>query len=205
MNGLPSYDYSSAPKGIIDNTQKIFIGIPVLLAMEGSTARYNKDWLITAGHNKFIESLNSKNFIRHPTCDIALIHNSVDSKHDNSVGLGKIYSNEPVWLVGYPGFSPIAVNKATYNSDFKGGLTGSKSESNCQYSAFNGVAISGMSGGGVYNKDGKLSGIITGIATLVNSSGVKSKHMYAAAAMISTYQNWITNTINSYNNSHQKL
>jgi hypothetical protein len=42
-NGYPSYKYDLVSDAVINNTEKIFIGLPVFFSIEGSSARYNED------------------------------------------------------------------------------------------------------------------------------------------------------------------
>ena len=181
INGIPNFDSSVVKKEVIANTEKIFIGIPTLLAMEGSSARYNEDWIVTAGHNYLI----NRDMIKHPFCDIALIK----SKGSNTVNRGLLYKNEKAFLVGYPGALPlpIAVNEGPYVLDFTG-LDG------CLYTAIDATIIGGMSGGGAYNQKGELIGINVGYSDFVRNDGKTFKHISFIMAFPSV-QKWIDSVI----------
>jgi hypothetical protein len=155
-NGIPTMSYSSTTPEALENTEKLFVGVPVLLSMEGSSARLNEDWIVTVKHNSLIMGLQGVESYEHPTCDIALIK----SKGDNVVPTGKLYSNDKVVHVGYPVGMPLSVNEGVYLGD-----TSVRGWGECSYSATTGVVMSGMSGGGVYNAAGELVGVNHGFAT----------------------------------------
>lgn len=138
--------------GVLDNTGKKFVGIPVLLSMEGSYARLNKDWIITAAHNRPI--LPQETFY-HPTCDVALYKDSTAS--EGVLEAGVVYYGESVFHVGYP----LAHGEVSQ----KGVVVGDTVDSDgCRYTITTASVMGGMSGGGVYNQQGELIGITNGIS-----------------------------------------
>lgn len=149
-NGIPTMNYSSTTPEALENTEKLFVGIPFLLGMEGSTARLNEDWVITVKHNSAIMDVQGLESYEHPTCDVALIK----SKGTNFVPVGKVYTNEDLVHVGYPLGLPLAVNEGTYVGDVN-----IEGWGDCMYSATTAVVMGGMSGGGVYNSNGELVGV----------------------------------------------
>lgn len=156
-NGRPTYDTSSLNNQQVENTVKIFAGVPILLGMEGSAARLNEEWMVTAAHNMPILVATGKWDVRvHPTCDIAVYR----SKGSNTVPLGTAFIGDTVTAVGYPMGMPLAVNQGT--------IVGNVNMSDypeCVSVATTAVIAQGMSGGGVYNDKGELIGVVHGYAT----------------------------------------
>jgi hypothetical protein len=155
-NGKIYHDTSLITNKEIENTEKIFAGVPVLLSMEGSTARLDENWVVTAAHNKPIFIAQGKlDVIYHPTCDIAIYR----SKGDNTVKVGTAYNGDTVNHVGYPMGLPMSVSQ--------GQIVGSvnmEEYPECTMVATTGTIAKGMSGGGVYNDAGELIGINQGFA-----------------------------------------
>lgn len=143
-----------------NNSEKIFIGVPSLLALEGTTVRLNEEWMLTAGHNKLILMAQGykegENVFYHPTCDVALIR-------EHGVGgseIGLLYSGEYVYHTGYAMLQGFKVWKGEYLGDIV-----AYGWEDCYMSASSAENASGMSGGGVYTKDGTLVGITHGTAS----------------------------------------
>lgn len=153
-NGIPNI-YGNIQDGIKQDNEKIFFGIPLLLGLEGSVARLDNEWLITAAHNKPILKMTGKEVFYHPTCDIALVRK--EGRTDRPIGL--VYSGQPVTHVGYPLGLPLSSSEGEYVGDVN--VNG---WDNCQMSGTTGVIMMGMSGGGVYNGAGELIGINHGYA-----------------------------------------
>lgn len=140
------------PSSVMDNTGKKFVGIPVLLSMEGSYARLNDEWIITAAHNRPI--LPQKTFY-HPTCDVALYKN--DNAAESVLDAGVVYYGEEVFHVGYPLLYGEVSQKGVVVGD-------TIDDEGCRYTITTAVMRGGMSGGGVYNSKGHLIGINNGIS-----------------------------------------
>ena len=155
-NGVPSIGVNQNDKAIAENTEKMFVGIPVVLSLDGSTARLNNEWLVTNAHNKPIIDMQNLEAYYHPTCDIALIRES----GDNIVDVGLVYKGESVKHIGYPIGMPISVNYGKYYGDI---TISNFTYNDCTYSVSDGVVASGMSGGGVYNSQNELVGINVGV------------------------------------------
>ena len=51
-NGFYEGVASGTPKNVLSENKKIFIGVPLLLSLTGSSAKYNNEWYVTAAHNK---------------------------------------------------------------------------------------------------------------------------------------------------------
>jgi hypothetical protein len=156
-NGFYEGYSSTTPENIEKYNEKIFLGIPVALAFEGSSVRINDEWVATAAHNKVI--LLGREVYYHPRCDFALIRDKTDKKTEYPK-VGFVYENvgyNEVYHVGYPLLAPLSSHKGKYLGDV------SNPTDNCYYSATDSTVISGMSGGGVYNKYGEVVGVTIGI------------------------------------------
>ncbi|AGG58182.1 hypothetical protein VPDG_00020 [Vibrio phage henriette 12B8] len=157
-NGIPSFKTSGIDEAMIANTEKTFVGVPILMSAEGSTARLNSEWLVSAAYNWIILDVLYDEVYYHPTCDIALIRD----RGDNVVNVGDLYEGDDAYIVGYPmNLAPISVNKGKYYSDT---AIPKYQYPDCMYGVIDANSISGMSGGGTYSTDHELVGIYVGIA-----------------------------------------
>lgn len=154
LNGIPNPIPNVTPEQV-DGVEKTFAGIPAVLAIEGSTVRLDEDWLLTNAHNEPILKLTGADYIKHPTCDVALVK---DSGEPIDYGFGVIYPYEEITHVGYPIFMPLSSSNGMYFQDV---IT--TNFPNCKMSMSTGTLMSGMSGGGVFNKRGELVGVNQGI------------------------------------------
>ena len=148
-NGVSSLASDLDPQ-IEHNNKKMFVGIPILFGLEASSVRLDENWILTAKHNKVLLNLLGIEAYYHPHCDIALIPEQ--GKGHSKVGL--VYRGESVVHIGYPMAFPLAENHGIYLGEV---LVDSWQK--CVMSASTGVIATGMSGGGVYNKQGELVGI----------------------------------------------
>lgn len=154
LNGIPNPIPNVTPEQV-NGVEKTFAGIPALFAIEGSSVRLDEDWVLTNAHNELILTLTGADYIKHPTCDVALVRdrgNSVD------YGLGVIYPYEGITHVGYPIFMPLSSSEGMYFQDVT-----TLDYPSCQMSMSTGSLMSGMSGGGVFNKQDELVGINQGV------------------------------------------
>jgi hypothetical protein len=154
MNGIPNVTLTS--NKVTERVEKIFVGVPVLLSLEGSSARLDEEWFVTAAHNKLILDTTQGEVYYHPTCDIALVKEE---------GLGSevapLVVNESLRLVGYPIGLPISINSGTHI-----GFVNIADYVNCTATDIaTATTISGMSGGGVYNNSDQLVGVVGGVIT----------------------------------------
>lgn len=118
---------------------------------------YNEKYSITVGHVK--DFSNSVNFVsRHPNCDVALLNKGYSAENSNPT-----FSNsklgENVTLYGHAGgknkeeivngkiVQYITVTLGEYSKD-------------CKVAVVDARVKKGMSGGPVYNDDGKIVGVI---------------------------------------------
>lgn len=182
-NGIPSIteDISAA---VAESNEKIFVGIPSLMALEGTSARLDSEWMVTAAHNKPILEVQALEVYYRPTCDIALYRKA----GTETTKVGKVYQNQQVTHVGYPVNIPLATGTGTYLGDVT--LTNWTA---CVYSATSGVVMGGMSGGGVYNDNGELLGVSHGFldVTVTWESGV-SYDSPAVFLSLLAVQDWLT-------------
>lgn len=143
---------TEAPLEIESNVYKKFIGIPLLLGMEGSYVRLSDDWILTAKHNWPLFPLSE--WVSHDKCDVAL----VKMKGEGGLNVGLVYPGDAVLHSGYPIGGGFTSTTGNYIGDV---FVVSYPE--CQMSATTGVIQQGMSGGAV-SKDNQLIGIIHGYA-----------------------------------------
>lgn len=137
---------------VSDQVEKMFFGVPLVLALEGSRVRLNDEWVLTAKHNSPILPADT---IYHPTCDIALVPSKIDQEVEAKVGAG--YSHDDFYFAGYPLAHGYTVTEGKYLGDLY-----IDDWEGCTFSATtNGIGV-GMSGGGVFTADGNLVGIIHG-------------------------------------------
>lgn len=154
----------TTPQVAVDNTHKVFVGIPAFLSLEGSVSRLDSEWMVTAAHNAPLLKAQLKDVFYHPKCDIALYRDRDDS-FDGQVG--KVYPNQNVYHVGYPTGMPMVSSLGQYAFDVSDPSDG------CVYSATTSGVISGMSGGGVYNEKGELLGVTRGfISETITFNGI---------------------------------
>lgn len=153
-NGFYEGVHNETPKDIETITKKNFVGIPVLLAMEGSSVKLNDEWRATVAHNKPL--LLGKDVYYHPVCDFALYREKSDN--DIDVKFGYVHLDEDVFLTGYP----LAMTFSSHKGKFIGDIIDPKD--NCLYSGTDATVISGMSGGGAFNAKGELIGVNVGIS-----------------------------------------
>ena len=153
-NGLPDIN-GVIQKDIQESNEKIFVGIPVLFSLEGTAARLDDHWLVTAKHNRLILALEGKDVYYHPYCDIALIR----SEGHGLEHAGVVYPHQSVTHVGYPIGLPLSSSKGEYLGDAY--VSGWQK---CLMSASSAHVMSGMSGGGIYNDKGELVGVTHGFS-----------------------------------------
>lgn len=173
------------PQNVEVSVYKKFVGVPVLLAVEGSYVRLNEDWILTAAHNWPLFPIHK--MIKHPDCDIALVKMKGNGGLDDAL----VYLNGRVFHSGYPlgsGFTSTAGN-------YLGDLT-IESYPDCQMSASTGGMAGGMSGGAVTNENGELVGILHGWATQTVNWPHVSQHKPVIWTSINYVQDWIDSTIN---------
>ncbi|ARN69923.1 hypothetical protein FORC36_5406 (plasmid) [Vibrio vulnificus] len=136
------------PTTEIDDIDLKYLGVPGVLAMQGSAVRIDENWLLTAKHNSFFILFDD--VYEHPLCDIALIKDK--GKIDNQTKQTLVNADEKVTHKGYGSFLAIP---AKSDGEFLQYLT----VDNCTVGLTNAPMWAGMSGGAVYNSNQELIGI----------------------------------------------
>ncbi len=136
------------PTTEMDNVDLKFLGVPGVLAMQGSAVRIDENWLLTAKHNAFFIMFDD--VYEHPLCDIALIKDK--GEIDTPVNFKLVNEEEKVTHKGYGSFLAIP---AKSEGEFLQYLT----VDNCTVGLTNAPVWAGMSGGAVYNSNEELIGI----------------------------------------------
>lgn len=157
-NGIPYLVTNKS--SISDNTEMIFIGLPLILSMSGSSARLDENWMVTAAHNKFILEVQMKDVYYHPECDIAIYRDEVDTSKNNTVPVGVLMFQEQVKHLGYSVGVLLSEGIGTYE-----GIIKTVEHPNCHADILTTAKVmGGMSGGGVYNTKDELVGITSAFA-----------------------------------------
>ncbi|AOQ26824.1 hypothetical protein [Vibrio phage S4-7] len=157
MNGIPNFTLTKTSS--TERVEKIFTGIPLLLSVEGSSVRLDDTWYLTAAHNKTIMTLKLDDVYYHPYCGIALVKEYEEGV--SPVTFSSIKENEPLTLIGYPMGTPLASNQG-----YHVGFLNIASYIKCTaVDATTATTVSGMSGGGVFNSNEEVVGVIGGIVT----------------------------------------
>ncbi len=154
--------FSEQHPNIYKWTEKRFAGVPFLLALEGSSVRYNHEYILTNKHNSFIFALQGYredvDIHYHPDCDLALVKDVI-SPSEAIPERGKVFLGERVVLAGYPIGSGYRASEGVFIGDVISADT-----PKCKMSASDAGMIGGMSGGGVWNTKGELVGVVVGHA-----------------------------------------
>ncbi|MDD1796023.1 serine protease [Enterovibrio sp. ZSDZ42] len=134
------------------------IGIPFLLGGHGSSVPITAELSLTAKH---IAQLDYSSVVAyHPDCDIAIIKE--DNTGKNVAPLGTIQTNEATTTVGMGLTGKVLIGQGKYYIDVN--FVDSSLFATCPASITDAPVQSGMSGGGVFNEEGQLVGIISGIS-----------------------------------------
>lgn len=169
-----------------DFVNKRFVGVPVLLSMEGSDVYLGGGWYISAAHNKLILALQLKNTTYHKICDV-VVYKGKDK--GEGVKLGSFDYGDTLYTVGYPMIMPLTSSKGTYQGYVY------EPSNPCRYFTTDAAIASGMSGGGVFNEKGELVGIIRGVmkTTLVWDNGhtIKNPTIFTNLEYV---KDWLYNT-----------
>lgn len=171
-NGFYEGVSSNTPDNIDEFTDKKFLGVPALLAFEGSSVKINNEWRATVAHNAPL--LIGQDVFYHPRCDFALIRVKDEG---NIPTLNYVYENDTVFHTGYPIFAGYSSHEGKYLGEVQDNKDG------CKYSATNGTVIGGMSGGGVFNEKGEAIGVNVGV--MLSSVKWKDKSEVSPAVFMS--------------------
>ncbi|WP_152613800.1 S1C family serine protease [Vibrio renipiscarius] len=134
------------------------VGIPFLLGGHGTSVPLTREVSLTAKHVAILDY--SKVIAYHPDCDLALIE---QDNHDKSLSkLGIIHSEQILITVGRNAFGRTLIGEGRYYRDVY--LQGHELFERCPASISDAPVQSGMSGGGVYNANSELVGVISAMA-----------------------------------------
>ncbi|STQ74778.1 trypsin-like peptidase domain-containing protein [Grimontia hollisae] len=134
------------------------IGVPFLLGGHGSSVPISEELSLTAKH---IAKLDYSDVVAyHPDCDVAVIKENNQGK--TIASLGTVSQAESVTTVGMGLTGKVLVGKGKYYLDVN--FVDSTMFANCPASITDAPVQSGMSGGGTYNHQGELVGIVSGMS-----------------------------------------
>ncbi len=131
------------------------LGIPYVAAGHGTAVPLTEEVSLTAKHVAELDF--SKVIAYHPSCDLALIRQ--DNRNKPLPTLGIIFSNQIVTTVGKDRDGKTLIGQGRYYRDIY--LSEHELFEQCPASIVDAPVQSGMSGGGVYNPDAELVGIIS--------------------------------------------
>ncbi len=141
-------------------------GIPTILGLGtlGTSIPLTPEYSLTAAHVAKTAVQRVKSY--HPYCDLAIIYH----KNDAST-LTKFRSSDigdPVKMYGYSFISAMPVESTGVNLA-RTAIRNSWNKSPCIAMASNAGVVQGMSGGGVYNRDDTLGGVIVGYSDSIKN------------------------------------
>lgn len=136
-----------------------FTGIPLVYMGFGSSVPLTAHLSLTAAH--VAELAHVKVVSYHPSCDVAIIESDNHGKVIAKRGL--VYQGQKVALYGKRFDSETIQSNGVYHFDLI--FVNDKRFRKCQASITDAAVQSGMSGGGAYNEEGELVGIISGLAS----------------------------------------
>lgn len=134
------------------------IGIPLVLGGHGTSVPITPDLSLTAKH---IAKLDYSDVVAyHPDCDIALIRQ--DNRDKKIAPLGIVNQQESVTTVGMGLLGDVLIGEGQYFLDVN--FVDNEMFADCPASITDAAVQSGMSGGGMFNSNGELVGIISGMS-----------------------------------------
>ncbi|MCG7490709.1 serine protease [Vibrio sp. Of14-4] len=129
-------------------------GIPLLFFGFGTSTPITPELSLTVAH---VAKLNYDKVIAyHPHCDLAIVESRNMLNHQPRFGL--VYPNQSVETFGMSPGGSVLKGEGVYRLDLT--LIDSHYFDKCPASIMDAPVQDGMSGGGVYNQDGALVGII---------------------------------------------
>ncbi len=143
VNGLVT------PTTEIDREELKMAGIPLIFAFNGSAVRLDDNWVVTAKHNKGF--IFAEEIYEHPNCDI-MIFKSPTYENIELIKTNSPKKDEKITTKGYASFLMLP-------SKGEGHYIEPLMQNNCRLGMTDAPAVSGMSGGGVYNESNELLGI----------------------------------------------
>ena len=139
------------------HTDSQIIGIPILLGGHGSSVPLTENLSLTASHVAKVDFSNVVAY--HPSCDLAIIEK--DNKGKKIAKIGKIHQGEKVYTIGkgLPLPTHELIGEGTYKQDLSFPSNGYYKD--CPASLVSAAVQVGMSGGGAYNENMELVGILS--------------------------------------------
>ncbi|MFV9669482.1 serine protease [uncultured Pantoea sp.] len=169
-------------------------GIPTILGLGtlGTSIPLTPEYSLTAAHVAKTAVQRVKSY--HPYCDLAIIY------HKNDAGtLAKFRSGDigdPVKMYGYSFISAMPVESKGVNLA-RTAIRNNWNKSPCLAMASNAGVVQGMSGGGVYNSDDTLSGVIVGYSDAIKN-GRNGKVILKDVSLYIPYgqfKNWLQSNL----------
>lgn len=141
-------------------------GIPTILGLGtlGSSIPLTPEYSLTAAHVAKYAVQRVKAY--HPYCDLAIIYHKNDAKT-----LAKFRNSDigdPIKMYGYSFISALPV-ESTGTNLARTAIRNNWNKSPCMAMASNAGVVQGMSGGGVYNRDETLGGVIVGYSDAIKN------------------------------------
>ncbi|WP_281544108.1 trypsin-like peptidase domain-containing protein [Grimontia sp. SpTr1] len=135
------------------------IGIPFVLGGHGTSVPLTPEISLTAKH---VAKLDYSEVIAyHPDCDVALIKE--DNTDKRLASLGTVQTDGGITTVGMGLTGKVLLGKGKYYRDVN--FVDSTLFARCPASITDAPIQSGMSGGGAFNENGELVGIISGMSS----------------------------------------
>ncbi|WP_312830027.1 serine protease, partial [Pantoea anthophila] len=141
-------------------------GIPTILGFGtlGTSIPLTPEYSLTAAHVAKTAVQRVKSY--HPYCDLAIIYHKNDATTLAKFRSGDI--GDPVKMYGYSFISAMPVESTGVNLA-RTAIRNKWNKSPCIAMASNAGVVQGMSGGGVYNRDETLSGVIVGYSDAIKN------------------------------------
>ncbi|WP_312054440.1 serine protease [Pantoea brenneri] len=142
-------------------------GIPTILGLGtlGTSIPLTPEYSLTAAHVAKTAVQRVKSY--HPYCDLAIIYHKNDAKTLAQFRSSDI--GDPVKMYGYSFISALPVESSGVNLA-RTAIRNGWNKSPCIAMASNAGVVQGMSGGGVYNNDETLGGVIVGYSDAIKNS-----------------------------------
>lgn len=141
-------------------------GIPTILGLGtlGTSIPLTPEYSLTAAHVAKTAVQRVKSY--HPYCDLAIIYHKNDAKTLAQFRSSDI--GDPVKMYGYSFISALPVESSGVNLA-RTTIRNGWNKSPCMAMASNAGVVQGMSGGGVYNSDETLGGVIVGYSDAIKN------------------------------------
>lgn len=156
-------EYSRAAMQHVDMS---VTGIPTILGLGtlGTSIPLTPEYSLTAAHVAKTAVQRVKAY--HPYCDLAIIYHKNDASTLAKFRSGEI--GDPIKMYGYSFISAMPVESKGVNLA-RTAIRNGWNKSPCMAMASNAGVVQGMSGGGVYNSDETLSGVIVGYSDSIKN------------------------------------